>query len=773
MKSKKKFVVGIGASAGGLEALREFCAELNPGHKITYIIAQHLSPSHTSMLVDLIRRECKLTVNDAKDGVTPEPSNIYITPPNRDIELIEGKISLSEARSGPGPKPDINRFFNSLATDQAANSIGVILSGTGSDGAKGMIKIKSEAGITMAQDPTTAKYDGMPLAAIQSDSADLILRPEEIAQTIQNLEKSNLHEGPIIHSGTEDTYSEIISMVLRETGINLFHYKKNSTQRRIRRRMAICNISTIEDYLGYLNENQKEVHDLARDAFINVTSFYRDPKAFTELNKHLKTLLDKGVDAEGFRVWVPGCSSGEEAYTLAIMIEEYQRKHDLRINYRVFASDISEEPLKKARLATYPGDSLSDVSDAIVKRYFEDTANGYRVIRRVRENVVFTSLDLIRDAPFSKLDLISCRNLLIYFDNELQGRVFDIFHYALKSTGLLFLGMSENISQGEKLFSTLSSKYHVYSWQDVPGHRNQLPQVISSISRTVPLPGASAKSSQLKTLEGIEERLYRLLSSQYAPTTIVINQHNEMMFNSGDLGDLINMKAGPVSLDILNLVNAELRAALKALIYKARRQTSSSTDGFARVVVPVSDEKHYEIVATSFDPNRPNWLSVSFLKRSDDGKVALPKLTPAEEDEEMLMTLEHELLSTRESLQTVVEELETSNEELQATNEELQSSNEEFQSTNEELQTTNEELQSSNEELLTLNDELQEKSLQYVELNSELEIFNGASTRRSLSLTPICVSRGLCPCSMHWLMSRKCASRITSLHYPGATTSSI
>ena len=719
MNKNNRICVGIGASAGGLEALRDFCAELKPGHQITYIVAQHLSPSHTSMMVDLLRRECRLDVCEAEDGVIPEASRIYVTPPNRDIELSAGHIRLTEARIGPGPKPNINRFFNSLAIDQGANSIGVILSGTGTDGATGMIQIKSEAGITMAQDPATAKYDGMPLACIQSDSADLVLPPADIARTIQKLEKNTLDSPSDADKIAEDTYSGIIAIVLRETGINLFHYKKNSTMRRIRRRMAICNIAKIEDYLTFLSDNQKEVHDLARDAFISVTSFFRDPKAFVTFNKHLETLLNNDTDNDNFRIWVPGCASGEEAYSIAILIEEHQRKHDLRINYRIFASDISEDPLKKARLGVYPDDALSDVSSSLIKRYFEETANGYSVIRRIRENVVFTSLDLIRDAPFSKLDLISCRNLLIYFDNELQSRVFDIFHYALKPSGLLFLGMSENIAQGEKLFSTLSSKHHVYAWQDVPGYRNRLPQVVSSIAKSN-LPNRS--SGNLKSLESIEERLFRLLSSRYAPATIVINQHNEVMFTSGELSGLTNLKAGPASLDLLILIRPELRAALKALVYKTRRQSNGEADKSACSVVPMEDGISYDIAAAPFDPNRPNWLLISFIKRQlPSEQDPLLGFEHNDEDEQILMTLEHELLSTRESLQTVVEELETSNEELQATNEELQSSNEEFQSTNEELQTTNEELQSSNEELLTLNDELQEKTLQYLELNSELE----------------------------------------------------
>ncbi len=718
--------VGVGSSAGGLEASRELFNTLNPGLRTTFIVAQHLSPSHASMLVDLIRRECKLTVEDAVDGQRPASNHVYITPPNRDIELKDGCIRLSEARSGPMPKPDINRFFRSLAADCGTNCVGIILSGTGTDGAAGMIEIKSAGGITIAQDPKSAKYDGMPLSAIHADAADLIRAPAGIAETIANFDQNKLSVTDLGSVVNADTYGAIIDMVLRETGVNLQHYKKNSIQRRIRRRMSICNRLTMDNYLELLQGDSKEIHNLARDAFIGVTGFFRDPDAFKALSEQIANHLKYVDSREEMRVWVPGCATGEEAYTIAILIEEHLRTSGQYLEYRVFATDIGVEPLAHARLGRYNIDALSGVDPKIIERYFEEAANGYTVNRRVRDHVVYSTHDLIRDAPFSKLDLISCRNVMIYFDNELQRQVFDTFHYALKRNGLLMLGMSESNAQAESSFEVASAKYRIYRKQEMPGHRARLPQLLPDLSRHAVRP----PDNDRPLLEAVDERVNRVLAKRFAPASTVVNQHNEIMYSYGDLSELISVRSGPASLDILTMVHDALRSTLRALLYKVRREAVTSTDRYEQVVIPLQDEKSQRLLVAPFDPNRPGWLLIAFQSIGRSlGSDHDPSLNEGDDDNQLRIALEHELFSTRESLQTVVEELETTNEELQAANEELQSSNEEFQSTNEELQTTNEELQSSNEELLTLNDELQEKTRQYERLANQLKnILNSVDT---------------------------------------------
>jgi two-component system CheB/CheR fusion protein len=714
-------IVGIGSSAGGLEAISELTRALPTKSNMAYLIAQHLSPSHRSMLVDLIKRESSIGVADAADGMTPQPNCIYITPPNRDIELRDNRICLSEARSGPMPKPDINRLFHSIAKDCGSHCIGVILSGTGTDGSSGMIEIKAAGGITIAQDPKSAKYDGMPLAAIHSDAADLILDPTGIAKTLNDLSTNVISSADIATKVNLDLYSEIIDIVLRETGVNLVHYKKTSVQRRIRRRMSIANRLTMEDYLAYLKDTPKEVQDLARDAFISVTGFFRDPEAFASLAEHLKNYLDKAESSDEIRVWVPGCATGEEAFTIAILFEEYQRIHQRNLDYRVFATDITADPLGMARIGNYSIDAVATVEPEILERYFRELADGYSVIRRVRDHVIYSTHDLIRDAPFSKLDLVSCRNVLIYFDNELQQQVFDTFHYALKPKGMLMLGMSENNTQAESLFRPLDPKHRLFLRLDAPTHRSRLPLLLTDSTRKI---RTRADSTTPPPLEGLEERLFRLLSQRFGPASIIVNQHNEIMFSYGDLSELFSMRPGPGSLDALNLVQDGLRSTLRALLYKGRREAAASADAVEQVIAPLREGVNVRLTVTAFDPNRDGWLMISFqvIARTAANEL-LPGTTESdsEEDAQLMVALEHELLSTRESLQTVVEELETTNEELQAANEELQSSNEEFQSTNEELQTTNEELQSSNEELLTLNDELQEKNRQYQQLANQLQ----------------------------------------------------
>jgi two-component system CheB/CheR fusion protein len=714
-------IVGIGSSAGGLEAISELTRALPTQASMAYLVAQHLSPSHSSMLVDLLKRESTVNVVDATDGMTPQANCVYITPPNRDIELRGGVIRLSEARTGPMPKPNINRLFHSLAEDCGGNCIGVILSGTGTDGSAGMIEIRAAGGITFAQSPKSAKYDGMPLATIHADAADLVLNPTEIANTLADLDARIITSAEIVNKVSSDLYAEILDLVLRETGVNLVHYKKNSVQRRIRRRMSITNRLSMESYLELLREKPQEIHDLARDAFIGVTGFFRDPEAFEALAERLHAYLDTTDIGDEFRVWVPGCASGEEAYTIAILIEEYQRRNARSLDYRVFASDISSEPLSTARIGHYSRDAVASVDKEILERYFRDIADGYALIRRVRDHVIFSTHDLTRDAPFSKLDLVSCRNVLIYFDNELQHQVFETFHYALKPGGLMMLGMSETNAQAESLFSGIDHAHRIYERLDAPGHRARLPLLLSDKIGTT-LGGQS--TSTPPPLENIEERLNRQLARQFGPPSAVVNQLNEVMFGYGELSDLMAMRPGPGSLDILTLVHDSLRSTLRALLYKVRRSVSASSTQVAQVIVPMREGTSARVLVMPFDPNRPGWALVSFqiISRATAGDTAEGRGDEAsEEDAQIMMALEHELLSTRESLQTVVEELETTNEELQSANEELQSSNEEFQSTNEELQTTNEELQSSNEELLTLNDELQEKSREYQQLANQLQ----------------------------------------------------
>ena len=730
------FCAGIGASAGGLEALREFCSNLEQHENITYIVAQHLSPTRDSMLTELLSRHCKLELVEARNGDRPQPGYIYITPPNCDIEVNAEGIQLSEPRSGPLPKPDINRLFYSLSEQYGDHAIGVILSGTGTDGTSGLGEIKASAGVTMVQDPGTAQYDGMPLNSIRADYADFILSPKEIANKLQEVCSIGSQLRLIEHDQAIGVFRKIVELLRQRSGVDLTHYRRSSAERRILRRMSICNINQLEDYLELLESDSEEVDKLANEAFVNVTEFFRNPEAFDELAQQLEPLLQKTVEQDRtFRVWVPGCSTGEEVYSIAMVLEEYQRRSGNRINYRIFATDISQKPLALARLGVYSDTAVAALDEDIVQRYFETTVDGYRVVRRARDNVIFSNLDLVKDAPFSKLDLISCRNLLIYFDQSLQRQSLETFHYALNEHGLLFLGMSENTSSAKNLFSVVSAKYHLYQWQSAPGHRDRLPQFLLDTRRSSSL----NERSPAEQIDPIEIRLKQLLFDHYANASIVINQNDEIVYSAGDLTEIVLFRSGPATMDFINLVREDIRTSLRALMLKIRRKQAESEQPYNQFILLPASQQKILISAMLFDPMRPDWLYLSFRLKSLTKSESDDSPDFIDEDEEQTFkTLELELLSTRENLQAVVEELELSNERLQAANEELQSSNEEFQSTNEELQTTNEELQSSNEELLTLNDELQEKSLQHVELFTEYE-----NIKRSIDSPFIVVNKEL------------------------------
>jgi len=713
--SQSLIFVGIGASAGGLEAARELVGHLLPGKRLTYVLAQHLSPTHASMLTNLVARDSRMPVQTVQSGVTPQPNHIYITPPNYDIELADGRLVLSAPRSGPMPKPNINRFFRSLAEDAGADCAGIILSGTGTDGAAGMMAIKAAGGITIAQEPRSSQYDGMPLASIHADAADLVQPPEQIAGTLRALDEARL-EIADPGKGETDLLQRVMVLVRQGTGIDLSGYKANTVRRRLRRRMSLHHLSDLAAYLELLEDDPAEVEALGRDAFVGVTGFFRDSTAFEALDRQLPPLLAEARSE--LRIWVPGCASGEEAYSLAILLEERARQAERHIDFRIFATDLAPDGMNVARLGVYPPDALTAVSAALIERHFQETPKGFAIARRLRDRVLFSTHDLTRDPPFSRLDLVSCRNVMIYFNTELQQQILQTLAYALRPGGLLLLGKAESIGHSTGAFEALDPEHRVYrksadAVDEAPGWR-----MPPAVSRTV----AAARREQ-RSLEEIEPRLLRLLASRFAPATLVVNQNNEVMYSWGDLASTLSVRSGPVSLDLFDMMRENLRAPVRALLYKARGRAAQGTEAAESMTVPDGDSGQLRCTAQPFDPNRPGWMLLTLQPvpgAQCEAATALLRDNDRDRDRPMVTALEHELFSTRESLQTVVEELETTNEELQAANEELQSANEEFLATNEQLQTTNQELQSSNEELLTLNEELQEKTRQREALANDL-----------------------------------------------------
>ncbi|MCG7867739.1 MAG: EAL domain-containing protein [Candidatus Thiodiazotropha taylori] len=714
--------VGIGASAGGLEATKELVRSLPTSQTLAYILAQHLSPKHTSLLVDLIGRETSLKVVEICDGITVEPGHIYITPPNRDVEMSQRQLSLHEPRAGHVPKPDINRLFSSMARDQGRAVIGIILSGTGNDGAQGIAEIKTAGGVTIVQTPSTCKYDGMPKAAITSERIDLILPPNEIGHMLASLvdaETANTFTESSDQS--PNVYEKILDLTHRTSAIDLTNYRVSTILRRIHRRMAIRQVESMARYLEIMQADSDEVSAFIRDAFISVTGFFRDAHAFSALEKLIRQRVERAAEQSSIRIWVPGCATGEEAYSIALLLQEAIQDIGRSLSYRVFATDIAPKAINKARQGLYRTEDIEGVPPVYLEKYFTQTHETYQIDRVLREHCVFSVHDVTRDPPFSRMDLISCRNLLIYFDSTLQERVLERFHYALRPEGYLILGKSETVHTAVPLFKPHLEQERLYQRQEYPGYPRLLHSELEGLDQRTQVDSQEIIRREKYSVESL---FTQQLAKRFSPAAVLINENNEMVHAHGDISAYFAHKAGPCVLDVFASVKEFLRPGLRALIYKSRRE--------ARLVEQIEDASRTEsgqaqvvrIQVQPFLSKHPDWLILSFEQLDKPNLLdSVNALEPHETtvDETMFHEMEHELLSTRESLQTVIQELETTNEELQSTNEELQSANEEFISTNEEFQTTNEELSSSNEELMTLNDELENKTKHLQELNLHLQ----------------------------------------------------
>lgn len=468
LSKKNEFpIVGIGASAGGLEAFEQFFINLPPDSGMAFVLVQHLDPTHKSILVDLVRRYTRMQVEEAEDGMLVEPDRAYIIPPNRDMAILNGTLHLIEPVAPRGHRLPIDYFFRSLAQDQHQNVVAIILSGTGTDGTLGCKAVKGEGGMVMVQAPDSAKYDGMPRSAVNAGVADFVLPVEDMAS--QLLTYVELASGKLVLSQSdpvpvaEDDVNKIYILIRNQTGHDFSLYKSNTVIRRIERRMTVNQITEMPQYLKYLQQNPMEVDTLFKELLIGVTSFFRDADAFQALNvKVIPALfLDRPQDRP-IRVWVPGCSSGEEAYSIAILMHEYMRLNRLDFAIQVFATDIDAEAIESARQGIYPDSIALDVSPDLLQRYFSRRDNSYQIEQRLRESMVFATHSLIKDPPFSKLDLITCRNLLIYMGGELQKRVLPLFHYALNPCGYLFLGHSESLGDAASLFSTIDRKWKIF-----------------------------------------------------------------------------------------------------------------------------------------------------------------------------------------------------------------------------------------------------------------------------------------------------------------------
>jgi two-component system CheB/CheR fusion protein len=700
MAIKDLVVVGIGSSAGGLEALQVMLSKLSENLNCAYIIAQHLSPTHRSMMVDLLSRITNIPVIEVQNGMVIKGKTIYMTPENSDIFVSNGRIYLKSIEHTYGPKPSVNYFFNSLSQSYGSKSIGVILSGTGSDGAFGIRAIKASGGITIAQSPQSAKYDGMPISAINTGKVDMVVSIEnisnEIARIVDNLGK-NVADGL-----NSSIISQIYRIIFEEKGVDFSQYKKNTLTRRIERRLAALKIETLNDYVDYLKINIDEVTNLYNDILIGVTEFYRDPDVFEEMKEQIKILLEKKEQGEEIRFWSIGCSTGEEPYTLAIILSEILQEKITKYKIKIFATDIDDESLKIARAGIYAETSLISIDKNIINKYFSINKNQFEIKKSIRELVVFSKHNIISDSPFLRADLISCRNMLIYFNNTLQSRFFPIVHYALKDNGILLLGKSESISEHHDLFVTVNKNLKIFKSQYTG--LKELPKLYnySSINKNYDEPKAVSFKNEEELLE---EKIVEATSKFILNQCVLINSSNDIVYTKGEI-PFISFSQGRATTNIFKCLKEEITLDVRSVLNEVQKDKKYRSTQFRSVSLFENLFKYVRVIIVPIQNEKNDDWFYALYFQSEDIQNLKGYITQNENDNDTITSLTTELERTKSHLQNVIEELETSYEEMQSLNEELSSSNEELQSSNEELETTNEELQSTNEELQTAYSEL-------------------------------------------------------------------
>jgi len=714
-------IVGIGASAGGLEAFEQFFHAMPVDCGLAFVLVPHLDPSHGSLLTEILQRATTMPVIEALNELPIEINHVYIIPPNRDMEIFHGELQLSIPIAPRGQRLPIDNFLRSLAEDQQENAIGIILSGTGTDGTQGARAIHGAGGIVLAQEPSTAKYDGMPTSVVHAGYATHSLPIEKMWPTLQaDMRNVSLHIERAAPSKTVMGIKHILIQLRAITGHDFALYKQSTIGRRIERRMLQHNIDNIDIYARYLKENAAEARILFKELLINVTSFFRDTEAFAVLEKSiLPTLCADKTDDFVFRAWVAGCSTGEEAYSIAILLREFMTKTRQEFKVQIYSTDLDEDVITVARSGFYAPNIVSDVTPDRLQRFFIKEESGYRIKKDIREMVVFATQNVIKDPPFTKLDLLSCRNLMIYLEAELQNRLIPTFHYALNPNGVLFLSPSEGIGNYTELFSALDRKWKFY--QAIPSLLST--HLLTSQQATF------AEQRKVKTVEKVtqpnkninfSDTAPRLLAQFFAPASVITDARGDILYVHGDTGKYLRPALGLASLNIVEMAREGLTLELHAAIHAA---ATNGTFTLSREI-QVKTNGGFSTVALSVRPlldseGIQNQLLVSFQDIATP-KPLRKKATQAPESMR-IGELERDLQLLKENYQVSIEEQQAFNEELKSTNEELQSTNEELQSTNEELETSKEELQSVNEELITVNSELQTKIEQLAEMQNDMK----------------------------------------------------
>jgi len=720
-------IVGIGASAGGLEAVTRLLKNLPPGTGMAFVLIQHLDPTRKSLLPEILQKTTRMPVEQAKDRMLLEPNHVYIIPPNAHMSVVDGRLRLIPRPTGVSAT-SVTHFFNSLAEDRGNSAIAVVLSGTASDGALGLKAIKAEGGLVFAQDEASAGHSGMPHSAAETGLVDFILPPEGIASELANMSRH-----PVLNPETDSLFRDekslglIFTLLKRGTGVDFALYKSSTIRRRLMRRMLIKKCELLAQYAALLAKDPDEVRALHDDLLIHVTHFFREPEALAVIRaKAFPRLLEGLAPDAPIRVWVAGCSTGEEVYTLAVLLLDFLSEHDRMNAVQIFATDISEPALAKARLGAYTGAILNHVPPKLLRRYFTKTDRGYEIAKRVRALCVFAKHDLTRDPPFANVDLISCCNVLIYLGAAAQKRVLPVFHYALRPKGALILGTAETVGDFGQLFAPADKKCRLYYKKPTASRLHFTPGALLATDPGRAAPKTSTSADKLWPETDVQRVAERILLARFAPAGLIIGSDLGILHFHGAVNRYLTPSAGKASLSLLKMMPAHAAGPLRALIEKAKKadgpvkaealELGAQGPGTPRTTVeaipfrlPISGERYFILLFSD---------AVHALHGAPRAKA--PPIEAAPRAPVAVKRLMAELAQTRTYLQSVVEEHEAVDEELKSANEEIISSNEELQSTNEELEIAKEELQAANEELTTLNEELQTRNGDLGLLNNDL-----------------------------------------------------
>lgn len=719
-------IVAIGASAGGLEAAKEFFKNLPPNTGMGYVYIQHLDPTHESMLTSILSKVTKMKVQEAKNRMPIAINNVYILPPDKEMTIVNGALAIQRRKAKPHRHMPIDFFFTSLAEQQQEGAIGIVLSGADRDGTAGLKAIKMYGGLTMAQNES-ARFQSMPRSAITEGFVDLVLSPAEMGHELERISKQTTLLREAITEDVEDSVfknediTNILQLIKKSTGADFTHYKRNTIKRRIVRRLLLYRLNDVKDYTKYLQQHANEINVLYQDLLINVTAFFRDATTMEYLRKSLLPRIIKSkTTGEPIRIWIPACSTGEEVYSIAILLMEVLG--DKAIPIQIFATDLSEQAIAKARQGVFSKNDLQNISEKRLQRFFTKIDSGYRIIKPIREICIFAPHNVFKDPPFSRIDLISCCNLLIYLDPILQKKLITTFHYALQNKGYLLLGKSETIGPSTHLFTQPDKKYKIYERKPGNGSRLML-DINYRIAEPEP-----ARASRLrkypeketnKTVE-LDKEIENILIHRYMPPCVVVNQDMEVLQFKGSTGLFLEHSSGRASLNLLKMARTELTFELRSAIHKAAKLGKP----VKKNGLEIKNKEITHLVSIEVLPLNADGPDKLFLVvfEAITGAVALEKSAAFSRDR-TVKKLQNELTTLREDIRSFVAEQEASHEELQNANEEIVSSNEELQSINEELETSKEEIESANEELMTINEELLVRNEQLAEAYEYAEAF--------------------------------------------------